>query len=117
MGWHPWAEVGPHGAAISNRLEKEIAGPARMAKTTMHPSIQGKLDLLINDLYRQTTAGRRGCLPYIPGLNNQPLLSGGNIFGKTELQDWDVPEEPFVGPIRFRGVGLPLSLKPANNRP
>ena len=26
MGWHPWAGVGPQGAAIKLKLEKEITG-------------------------------------------------------------------------------------------
>ena len=26
MGWHPWAGVGPHGAALRAKLEKQIAG-------------------------------------------------------------------------------------------
>ena len=106
MGWHPWAGVGPHGAAIRTRLEKEIAGDLQgWPRRTMIQSFRASLTFTLISFIAKQLRAAEDALPDIPGDNPHPTpFTGGNVFTPPELQNWDEPEELFVGPIRFRGI-------------
>ena len=106
MGWHPWAGVGPHGAAIRNRLEKDIAGDLQgWPKKTCIQKFRASLSFSLMAFVAKQLRASEDALPDLPGLNLPAApFRGGNLFTDHELKNWDMEEEAFIGPIRIRGI-------------
>ena len=106
MGWHLWAGVGPYGSAIRARLEKEIAGDLQgWPKRNAIQQFRANLTFTLMSFVARQLRAAEDALPDLPGLNDpNPPFKGGDIFTPNDLKNWDVEEEPFVGPIRFRGI-------------
>ena len=112
MGWHPWAGVGPHGAAIRAKLEKEITGdlqgwPRRRLIQEFRASLTYALMAYIA---KQLRAAEDALPSPDPEPAAPPTFQGGPAFSAAELQADEEEPEVFIGPIRIRGVRPPNPL-------
>lgn len=107
MAWHPWAGVGPHGAAIRGKLEKELAGDLQgWPRRNYIRDFRAKLSFaLMTYVAKQLRAAEDAIAePNIVDLMAPPFM-GGDAFSPAELAQWeDEEEEVFIGPVRIRGV-------------
>jgi hypothetical protein len=109
MGWHPWGGVGPHGAALRTRLEKEVCGDLKgWPRRNRVQEFRSKLTFaLMSFVSQQLLAGEEALLDLPSEPISAPLFRGGPVFTAQELEDGaqleaeDLPAG-FCGPIRIR---------------
>ena len=108
MGWHPWAGVGPYGAALRARLEKEIAGDLQgWPRRHLIQAFRSKLTFALMAFVARQLRASEDALPDAPEEQaTPPPFRGGAVFSPSELEAWgnEDEEEAMVGPIRIRVV-------------
>ena len=108
MGWHPWAGVGPHGAAIRLKLEKEITGDLQgWPKRRLIQEFRANMSFALMAFIAKQLRASEDALPdgaVDPG--PPPVFRGGPVFSEAELREPEAEEvdEVFLGPIRIRGI-------------
>ena len=108
MGWHPWAGVGPHGAALRARLEKQIAGDLQgWPRRHLIQNFCARLTFALMAFVAKQLRAAEDALPEPEGEEvAPPVFRGGPVFSPVELTEWDRTdeEETMVGPIRVRVI-------------
>ena len=100
--------MGPHGAAIRSKLEKEITGDLQgWPKRRLIQEFRANMSFALMAFIAKQLRASEDALPdgaADPG--PAPVFRGGPVFTAAELaepQDEDL-EEVFLGPIRIRGI-------------
>ena len=94
MGWHPWAGVGPHGAAIRDKLEKEIAGDLRgWPRRNCIRDFRAKLTFALMAFVAKQLRAAEDAIAEPSGVELlPPPFTGGEVFTAMELAQLEKEE-------------------------